>query len=258
MTEYNRLLQDLTDIASLLKRYQVYDKNGLIPLRRLGKNNDGGYVVPEKALEEADVIMGYGISDDSSFEESASEIYKKRSYGFDGSVALDTVSHPLFDFSPIYIISSEQMKQFNGVPTKYSSFDQHLKIFHLEDKKIFVKMDIESNEYQTMPDILRHTPQITGITFELHILNNEQVSQANYLLKQFQKDYLLVHVHGHNLLPRFQVPNAKGSIPTHLELSYINKNLVHHYELSQKQTHPTSLDMPTDPKVSECYFEILI
>lgn len=259
MSITSSIFQDLTEIVSLLKIYKTYDQKGKILLRRLGKDNDGGYVVPEKALQEADVIMGYGISDDSSFEESASRIYGKRSYGFDGSVTLeDKVSHPLFHFSPTYIISDEQMKTFGGVPTKYSSFDQHLKIFQLEDKKIFVKMDIESNEYKSMPDVLRYSPQITGISFELHFLAPEQVTQALHLLKQFEKDYLLVHLHGHNLHGRFEVPNARGAVPLLLELSYINKNLVTHFELSDNQKHPTPLDMPTDPRVPECCFEILL
>ena len=257
MSTINSIFQDLTEIVSLLKIYRVYDKEGLIPLRRLGKNNDGGYVVPEKALKEADVIMGYGISDDSSFEESASQLYGKRYYGFDGSVNLDTVSHPLFHFSPVYIIGSHQMKTFPGVPTKYSSFDEHLKIFHLEGKKLFVKMDIESNEYACMPDVLRYSPQVTGITFELHFLANEQIAQALDLLKQFQKDYLLVHLHGHNLHGRFKTSNARGEVPRLLELSYINKRLVHHFELSDNQSHPGALDMPTVPELPEVCFEIL-
>lgn len=252
------LYQELAEIACLLKTYRVYDDKGPIALRRLGKDYDGGYVVPEKAITAADVIMGYGISDDSSFEEMASEIYGKRSYGFDGSVALDKIAHPLFHFAPIYIIEDEKMRDLGGVPTKYSSFDEHLKIFHLQDKKIFVKMDIEYNEYLNMPDVLRHSSQVTGITFELHFLADEYIPKALNLLRQFQKDYLLVHVHGHNLFKRFQAPNAKGAIPQLLELSYIHKNLVSRFDLSENQSHPTLLDMPSDPKHPECYFEILV
>lgn len=257
MQQINTAYEDLIELISLLKIYRVYDEKGPIHLCRLGKDNDGGYVIPEKALQEADVVMGYGIQDDSSFEESASRIYGKRSYGFDGSVALDTICHPLFHFSPIYIIGDDQMKAFGGTPTKYSSFDEHLKIFHLEDKKIFVKMDIEANEYKSMPDVLRHAELVTGITFELHFLNDTQLSSALQLLKQFQNDYLLVHLHGHNLSARLEAPNIKGGLPCHLELSYINKRLVRHFELSDNQSHPGALDMPTVPELPEVCFEIL-
>ena len=213
MSENTPFLQELTEIVSLLRVYRVYDENGLIPLRRLGKDYDGGYIVPEKALQVADVVMGYGIGEthDSSFEEMSSEVYQKRSYGFDGSVAMDKISHPLFHFTPIYIIGNDHMKTSGGVPTKHSSFDEHLEIFHLQDKKIFVKMDIEGNEYATLPDILRYTPQITGITFEMHFAGMGEETKALQLLKQFQKDYLLVHLHGHNFSPKFQAPNGRCS-----------------------------------------------
>ena len=37
-------------------------------LFRLGKNNDGGYLVGPKSLNKAKVLISYGISDDWSFE----------------------------------------------------------------------------------------------------------------------------------------------------------------------------------------------
>lgn len=259
MLDNTPYLRELTEIASLLKIYRVYDENGLISLRRLGKDNDGGYVVPEKALQIADVVMGYGIENDSSFEEAACEIYGKRSYGFDGSVILDKFVHPLFHFTPTYLISDAEMKMktLEKVPTKYSSFDEHLKIFHLQGKKIFVKMDIETYEYSTIPDILRYTPQITGISFEMHFAGDQQIPHALRLLQQLQKDFLLVNLHGNNIIRRFQAPNVRGEVPRLLELTYINKNIITRFELSENQKHPTPIDMPSDARFPDREFEIL-
>ena len=39
-------------------------------LIRLGNLYDGGYVISEKALSETDTLLGFGLNDDWSFEES--------------------------------------------------------------------------------------------------------------------------------------------------------------------------------------------
>ncbi|MDP1614438.1 MAG: hypothetical protein Q8L68_01435 [Methylococcales bacterium] len=247
----------LIEIANLLKKYQAYETNGPLRLRRIGKDHDGGYVVAELALEQADIIMGFGIYDDSSFEEQASMIYGKRSYGFDGSVLLQQPAHKLFHFSPLFLISHEETKKIQGRYSNAASFDDMIQIFHLEEKKLFIKMDIERSEYTTMPDVLRHASKITGITFELHFGDDEDIPLALDLLKQIQKDFFLIHVHGQNPCNRFSVSNVKGEIPRFLELSYINKHLVKSAELAVNQRHPTPLDMPNNPKYPDIYFEIL-
>lgn len=244
------------EIVRLFKKYQAYDLSGPLRLRRIGKDYDGGYIIPEIALEQADVIMGYGINDDSSFEEEASAIYGKRSYGFDGSVTFRKITHKLFHFSPIYLIKDGALAE---TTTNYSSFQDHLDIFHLRGKKLFIKMDIEGNEYRTMPDILEHSSFITGITFELHFHEQDQLAPALYLLQQLQKDFILVHIHGHNYCNRFIMENfVKGELPRIIELSYINKNIIQYAHISKNQQHPTALDMPIDRNRPEIFFEIAV
>ncbi len=250
--------QQLIDIVSLLKVYRVYNHSGLIRLRRLGKDHDGGYVVPEFALEKADVIFGYGIGDDISFEDSASQYYGKRSYGFDGTVDFNQKTHSLCQFFPICIISEAERERIVGKPTKASSFKDHLDMLHVQDKKIFVKMDIETAEYAVMPDILKYSDQLTGITLEIHFdYDVELIPKALHLLKLLANDFILVHVHGNNRANLFQTFNAKGNVPRLLELSYIHKSLIDHSEVSPNQYHPTKLDKPSDPNYPEFEFEII-
>lgn len=241
----------LMEIVSLLKVYKAFDSKGEIKLRRLGKDYDGGYVVPEIALEQADAIMGYGIGPDNSFEESASIIYGKPSYGFDGTVMFNRPSHPLFHFVPLCIKSESQANYSN----EKTHFSEHLKMFDLQGKKVFIKMDIEEDEYTTMPDILKYSDYITGISFELHF-PCDTILEALTLLKQFEKDFVLVHVHGHNRSDTFSVPNADGAVPKLLELSYINRKLLDRFELSSDQSHPTDLDMPCTEGYPEAHFTI--
>jgi hypothetical protein len=125
-------------------------------------------------------------------------------------------------------------------------------------KNVFVKMDIEGNEYETMPDILRHASTITGIVLEIHFEKADQIAQALGLLQRLNRDFLLVHVHGNNHTPHgFMTSNSRGVITRVLELTYINRSLVQSYEISSNQTHPTCLDMANYTRLSDVAFTIL-
>lgn len=240
-------------IATLLKVYQTYDTHGPIQLRRIGHAHDGGYLIPELAMQEADIVIGYGVANDISFEDSATAIYEKPSYGFDCTCPLIYPMQKECHFIPSCIVSKESIKQFPS----YASFDQHLDMVGAAGKKLFIKMDIEGNEYDTLPDILSYASKITGIVLEIHFMESKQIAQALHLLQMLDKNFLLVHVHGNNnCQDNFVTTNAKGSISRVLELSYINRGLVHSYEISKDQAHPTLLDMPNAPGLPDVEFTI--
>ena len=46
-----------------------FKPGGLYDLVRLGKNNDGGYLVCKNSITETDCLISFGINDDFSFEE---------------------------------------------------------------------------------------------------------------------------------------------------------------------------------------------
>src|ERR1043165_9957504 len=71
--------QETKAIAELLKVYRAYDDNGPLQLRRIGKDYDGGYVVPDLAIQESDIVFGYGIFNDISLEDTITRIYGKPS-----------------------------------------------------------------------------------------------------------------------------------------------------------------------------------
>jgi hypothetical protein len=245
------------EIALLLKVHQAFDENGPISLRRIGRDHDGGYVVPELAMQHANAVMGYGISDDISFEESAATIYHKPSFGFDGTCPPVRIQNKLCQFIPQNIIGDQLLKNYIG-SIHSASFDQQIMNLGLTDQKLFVKMDIEGNEYTTMPDILRHASCITGIVLEIHFWEDSHVVSALQLMKAIDQNFVLIHVHGNNASLRYFVTkHALGNIPRVLELSYINRKLVHSYALSSDQSHPTCLDMPNAPGIPDYAFTIL-
>jgi hypothetical protein len=47
-----------------------FKPDGFYDLVRLGKNNDGGYLVCKNSIEVSDCLISFGINDDFSFEEN--------------------------------------------------------------------------------------------------------------------------------------------------------------------------------------------
>ena len=246
-------------LVDLLKIYSVSDDNGPLKFIRLGKEYDGGYVVPEKALVEADVLMGYGISDDPSFENDFSIKYNKPSYGFDCGVPSAKAQSKLFTFKSECIANDSFVYNNQKSSMKVSSFSEQLNSLGINNKKVFVKMDIEGSEYDAFDDILKHSNNITGIALEIHFDTAKAMDRAISLLSKLKGDFVLVHVHGTNCSPiAFKTENSTGLIPYFIELTYINKNLVNKSFISDDQTHPTHLDMPCNPEKRDYEFKVLV
>jgi hypothetical protein len=241
-------------IVDLLKTYQPFFKNEPISLVRLGKNYDGGYVIPHLAMERADVLLGYGISDDISFEEFAAEIYGVHSFGFDGTCPQINPKSDRCVFIP-YNIESKVSSAHSQFPSL--TFEEQLKMFNLQNKKMFIKMDIEGGEYNSLPEILDHQKNITGIVLEIHFCANNEISKALELMQTINNNFILVHVHGNNYCTDFfKTSMSKGLITRVLELTYINRNLVDYYELSSSQQHPLPIDQRNNPHIHDVLFSI--
>ena len=258
----NYLLEDpLEKLVDHLKIYDVFDQNGPIKLIRIGKDYDGGYVVPEIALKQAQSLIGYGVADDISFEEQFSEIYNKHSYGFDCSTKYVEIKNKLTQFVPECIDSSDFIYASNPSSNtlKVTSFAQQLKNLDLEGQKLFIKMDIEGAEYNALPEILKYAQNITGMAVELHFSDGVgQVKKAVNLLSALERDFILVHIHGNNNAPKFTTVNSEGEIPRLIELSYINKSLISNYQISADQSHPSIIDMPVIKELPDSKFKILV
>lgn len=250
--------QALEDLVFKLKVYTVYDQNGLIQLIRHGRPGDGGYVVPKVAFEKADVLLGYGIADDISFEESFSALYQKPSFGFDCGVTNIQINNNLCTFIPECIENDGNVYTHQKSSGKVSTFSAQLKRLQIENKKLFIKMDIEGAEFAAFEGIQGFFSNITGIVLEVHFTKDNQIILVNRLLEKLLKDFYLVHVHANNCaLSLFKTKYSNGEISRILELSFINKNLVVNAVLSENQIHPLPIDMENCPTYPLNRFEIL-
>ena len=245
-------------LVRMLKVYQIYDEHGEMPLIRVGRPNDGGYVVAKKTLEAADVLLGYGIADDISFEEGFSDTYNKPSFGFDCGVQGIAIKNKLCTFIPQCIASDSFIYGNQASSTQLATFSQQLNTLNLKGKKIFLKMDIEGAEYDAFEDIYPHADSITGIVMELHFKSLENTIKAIRLLAELQKDFVLINVHGNNYEKTlFTTKLSKGNVPKTLELTFIHKNLIAKYHFAKEQKFPSPLDMPNSSKRPDLAFEIV-
>lgn len=251
--------QAYANLANLLVVYEAEDNNGPLHLLRLGNDYDGGYVVPEVACNKADVLFGYGIADDISFEESFATRYKKQSYGFDCGISSVVSQNQDVTFVNQCIGSDRFLYDKNSSSKSISSFSEQVNKLGLQDKKIFIKMDIEGAEYEAFDDILKASSDVTGIVLEIHFIREGEILKAIKLLSDLNKDFLLLHVHGNNyeMYRSFSASNVKGLVPKVLELTYINKALVTRFKVSNNQSHPVPLlDMPNNRLRDDCSFEL--
>ena len=67
----------------LLRFFCPKSKTKLI---RLGKPNDGGYCIPEKSLDEVNILFSFGLDEDWSFEEHFKKKVEAKIICFDNSV----------------------------------------------------------------------------------------------------------------------------------------------------------------------------
>lgn len=233
--------------SKLGKELIIYQAPNLI---RLGNDGDGGYLVPEISLQKADLLLGFGIGNNNSFEDSFSIIFNKPSYGFDCTIQSSASKSPLFHFIPKCIAHKK-------TDSSNTNFFEQISLLNLQGKKIFIKMDIEGAEYDIIQDILQYSPQITGLVFELHIWNEQMLESATSLLSSINKHFTLVHIHGNNCAKHYiQGSNITGKMPSLIELTYISRNLLNN-PLPNNKSYPLSLDGLNCPYRNGNKFNIL-
>jgi len=186
------------------------------------------YIVPTLALENADVFFGYGICDDSNFENIASKLYNKTTYAFDCGVERIKTETPLVIFKSECIGTDKFILEGQNSSGKVHSFGQKLKQLNLEDKKIFIKMDIAGSETEVIPDLVKYANNITGMTISVRIADFKKIKLLLEQLPLIEKDFILVY---RNLLiaecdTNYKCKYMAPNFSTGINLTYINRNLI--------------------------------
>jgi len=217
-------------------------------LIRIGRDNDGGYLVEKKSLENTECLISLGINDDWSFEEDFLKKNKKTIIkcfddALDEKFLLKKIIIQFISFfekrnfgllknsisNYFSFLRIKKKIQFNKKRISYNDLN---KILNQETNNIFLKIDIEGHEYRLLDDLLINQNKIIGLIIEFHDcdLHLEKITKFLSLF-----NLTLVHIHGNNFAPT----DLNGDIVV-LELTF-SKNPI---QVSDICVLPNKLDMP--------------
>ena len=200
-------------------------------LVRLGQDYDGGYIVNRQDIDKSDILISMGVKDDWSFEMDFSKIKDCE------MVCLDKESQVSSD--DVFYNGHRQMIYKNiGLEASPDTipFDH---IINIPSNKIFLKMDVEGEEYKFLDLLIQNSHKFSSICMEFHCLNEENNFDAllNFIGKIDQK---LVHIHPNNCGMGFD-----KKWPHVIELSFTSSDNINY---DPSLTLPHSLDMLCCPE----------
>ena len=240
-----------------------FKPDGLYDLVRLGKNNDGGYLVCKNSIEVSDCLISCGISDDFSFEVNFKNKKNIPIFAYDSTstnifflkkilinilkIKLKNLFKGIYNFIKFKIFFNNKSNFFfknkigkgGDAGSVYISIEEAIKKTN-NARSIFFKIDIEGSEYRILDDIIKYRDRLSAITIEFH---DADIHQDKIIKFINNINLTLVHIHANN----FSEYNY-DNIPTALELSFskipkkLNKNLSLPHPLDQKN-NPDAADL---------------
>ena len=223
-------------------------------LVRLGKDNDGGYLVSQLDIENSELLIGIGISDDWSFEEDFVLRNDVEVIAYDASInfkfwikrsIIETIKNPFkfyifqkfFSYKNFFKGKRKHVKKFVGLNTLDNIHCTFSDVINkTKSKNIFLKIDVEGSEYRFLKEIIANEDKITGMVIELHDVDIH-LNEIKKFIDQFNLN--LVHVHANNYAPI----RADDSLPTVLELTFSKySNVLTGYKLPHKFDMPNNKD----------------
>ena len=201
--------------------------------KRVGKDNDGGYIICDIPNIQYDMLLSAGICDDISFEEHFLDIYPGvPCLAFDGTISQFPKTQKPIQYIP------------KNIGLNSSSTETTLLEYILHGHTIFLKMDIEGAEvpwFASLPDDA--LDRFAQITMEWH--NPFYLLIEQYAFSRLQHTHILVHFHGNNCRDFETIEGVR--VPYTFECTYIHKKYYTGEMIVNSECIPTSLDMPCDP-----------
>lgn len=223
-------------------------------LIRLGRSNDGGYLIGKNSIDNSEHLISMGLDLDWSFEED----FKKKKdkinvICFDNNLDKKFILKKIV-IQIILIIFNQNLKYLISLIKNYINFNIFLKKVKYNKKKItygdilkiqnninniFFKIDIEGSEYRILDELIKIKNKITGIVIEFHDIDLHRSKIKNFINNIGLK---LVHIHPNN----YGGLNKFGD-PYLLELTFDKDPVV----LNPVNTLPHKYDMKNDPSTDD-------
>ena len=251
-------------------------------LERIGKDNDGGYVIPSKSIGDTDHLFSFGMYDDWSFE---SDFRKKNPniqiIVFDKSVnsffwvkrfiknflfliglklKFNIFLKSLFTFFEYKFFffnkNCKHIKKFihsSSEERKYSDEKNFVSLQNILEKwnpkSFFLKIDIEGAEYRILEDIIANQQNLIGLVIEFHDCD----LMSNYIKEFINKINLdLVHIHINN----YGKTNSQH-FPSVIELTF-SKRIYNEKRIDGEHVFPVkNLDQPNNSNKADLKIEFI-
>ena len=201
------------------------------PKERIGKDNDGGYVVAKVPGLSYKLCLAGGVCDDISFEEHFCEMYPGIvCYAFDGTVdAPPPIHHPQLHF----------VRQNIGARNTADCTNLHDLMESYDD--IFLKMDIEGHEIPWFLSLdSKHMDSMSQMVVEFHFPFS---LLETIVFDKINRTHILIHFHANNNCGVRRI-DENMVVPNVFECTYLHKK---HFTSEPKLNRtpiPSELDMP--------------
>jgi hypothetical protein len=248
-----------------------------MPLSRVGRDNDGGYVIPSIILENTSFLFSGGYGNDFSFEKDF--LAKSNASGaflYDFSITLPkllanfivaskavllrrdhyAISYHLMNIytylrlmlTPrITLIHSKLSNSRSTSGVKVSNLRSALDLISTDHKdRFFCKLDIEGYEYELIDELVELEDRINGLVVEFHDTFSRRVTFLRSL-NLLKVNYAVLHTHVNNY-----GGVAPDGEPVVFEVTFLNRKLISDSTSAVPQKESlVSHDQPNNPKSSE-------
>lgn len=253
--------------ANLPNFFSFKTANDLI---RVGKKNDGGYLVSRSDINMSDILISLGIGEDWSFEEDLADIKNIEVFSYDASInqkvffqrfikslllSVLLLRNPKITIHYLRVFlnykkfwgqpQNHWISKFVGINTSTSNYCTLSTILDsTKHKNIFLKIDIEGSEYRLLNTLILNQDRISGLIIEFHDCDLHINSIKNFI-ENFSLQ--LVHIHANNCAPI----RLDDGLPLVLELTFSK------YSKVLNETYlPHKFDMPNDKNRPEINIKI--
>ena len=215
---------------------------------RIGRENDGGYLICNIPNVKYDLILCGGINDDTSFEDDLLNRNPLLTcYGFDGTINTSPSNNVRFNFikKNIAAQNTDTTANLHSYLEKYNN--------------IIVKMDIEGGEFDWLNSLTTdHMNNISQMVIEFHFiqpygtpLTKERLS----IFKNINKTHTLLNFHGNNNAGIQNKDYLGYEIPAVFECLYVNKKYITKDLELNNELIPLPLDQVNNKSLSDIHID---
>lgn len=210
------------------------------PFVRVGKANDGGYLMIDDLCEH--IAYSFGISNDISWDNDMANC-GYHIYMYDPTIERLPYEREEFHFFKEGLAGSK-------IPEKNLDTLENFIIRnnHTNKKHMILKIDIEGYEWDFLSTVKSSTlNQFDQILFEFHNVvtakTEEEWRKTINLFEKINQTHEVAHIHGNNCDSIITIDNQV--FPNALEVSYVNKSV---YECVKDNDIklPRNIDAPND------------